>query len=47
MARTTIDITIPDLTGRRAVLTGGSDEKDANAWAGKPRVNVQAPVSWR
>jgi NAD(P)-dependent dehydrogenase (short-subunit alcohol dehydrogenase family) len=25
MARTTIDITVPDLTGRRAVLTGGSD----------------------
>ncbi|WP_409332141.1 SDR family oxidoreductase [Trujillonella humicola] len=25
MARTTIDITLPDLTGKRAVLTGGSD----------------------
>jgi NAD(P)-dependent dehydrogenase (short-subunit alcohol dehydrogenase family) len=25
MARTTIDIDVPDLTGRRAVLTGGSD----------------------
>ena len=25
MARTTIDIPLPDLTGRRAVLTGGSD----------------------
>ncbi|MCZ2828101.1 SDR family oxidoreductase [Modestobacter sp. VKM Ac-2986] len=25
MARTSIDITVPDLTGRRAVLTGGSD----------------------
>ncbi|CCH86527.1 putative oxidoreductase [Modestobacter italicus] len=25
MARTTIDITVPDLSGRRAVLTGGSD----------------------
>ncbi|WP_369137473.1 SDR family oxidoreductase [Modestobacter versicolor] len=25
MARPTIDITVPDLTGRRAVLTGGSD----------------------